>query len=340
MLQRLAESRQNLMKKQIYRLTKSFVLVVLYFFLVAACRHSETPGVISQAKLSQCRIVQHSLGEACIPVEPQRITVLGGSWTLDPVLSLGAKPVAATIFRYGGREYIPGLYASELDGIEIIGLDGQPSLERILMVKPDLVISLDLKPQVYASISAIAPTVVQDFETVRLSFKENLRSIAQILNRKEKADEILAHYEEKAGKIRQLLKNQTQQPEVSVLIYIDGNFSVPASDAPFFQALNDLGVRLKPAFLHQNEYVPLSIEVINEYDADVLFIVDFTNKSPSYFLQNPIISALRSATNNRAYIVKPDTWWAYGPLGMDKLLDEIPKYLLQGIFITPENAKL
>jgi iron complex transport system substrate-binding protein len=276
MIHRFAESLKNLMlQKQIYSLAQSFLLAALCLFLVAACHSSEIPEKSSHSKLSECRVVQHSLGEACIPVEPQRITVLGGSWTLDPVLSLGVKPVAASIFRYGGREYIPGLSASELEGIEIIGLDGQPSIERILMVNPDLVISLDLKSQVYSSISAIAPTVVQDFETVRLSFKENLRSIAQILNRQEAAEKVLARYEQKVRRLRQLLENQSYQAEVSVLIYVDGNFSVPASDAPFFQVLNDLEVRLKPVFLHQNEYIPLSIEVLNEYDADSLFIVNF-----------------------------------------------------------------
>jgi iron complex transport system substrate-binding protein len=330
MIHKVAKYLQNLITgKQAYRLIKSFLLMVCSSLLIAACHQSVVQEPISQEKPSECRVIQHKSGEACVPVDPQRVTVLGGSWTLDPVLSLGVKPIAASIFRYGGREYIPGLSDSDLAGIEIIGLDGQPSVERILMLKPDLVISLDLEPQVYKSISAIAPTVVREFETVRLSFKENLRSLAQILNREEEAERALAQYEEKAGSLRQLLESQSYRPEVSVLIYVDGNFSIPASDAPFFQALNDLGVRLKPVFLDQSEYIPLSIEVINEYDTDVLFIVDFANKPSSFFLQNPMISTLRSARNNRAYVVGADTWWAYGPLGMNKLLDEVPKYLLK-----------
>jgi hypothetical protein len=57
---------------------------------------------------------------------------------------------------------------------------------------------------------------------------------------------------------------------------------------------------------------------------------NFDNKPSSYFFQNPLISSLKAFKNKRAYIVKSDTWWSYGPLGMNKLLDELPKYLLEG----------
>lgn len=217
----------------------------------------------------------------------------------------------------------------EVAGIETVGAEHQPSLERILRLKPDLVIALDLDPRFYEPISTIAPTVVREFEKIKLSFKDNFRSIAQLLNRQEEAEKVLDRYEEKVSSLRRRLESQPQKPEVSVIYHVGGQFQAPASEAICFQVLNDLNVRIKSVFLNPTEYLPISIESISDYDADVLFIADFDNKPSSYFLQNPLIASLQSAKNQQAYAVGADTWFPYGPLGVDKLLDELSSYLLK-----------
>ena len=52
-------------------------------------------------------------------------------------------------------------------------------------------------------------------------------------------------------------------------------------------------------------------------------------KLSSHF--NGILSSLNAVKNKRAYIVDPYLWWVYGPLGVNKLLDELPKYLLESV---------
>ncbi|KAM3102121.1 ABC transporter substrate-binding protein [Phormidesmis sp. 146-12] len=297
-------------------------------FLLAACQHSSVQEQSAQVKLPDCQVVQHKLGETCVPKQPQRIIALGISWTLDPVLALGLKPIATNTYNYGEGSYFPGLSDAEVAGIEIIGSENQPSLERVLGLKPDLVIALDLDPRLYNPISTIAPTVVREFEKIKFSFKDNFRSIAQLLDREAEAEKILDRYEEKVSRLQRRLESQPQKPEVSVIYHVGGQFQAPASEAICFQVLNDLNVPIKSVFLNQTEYLPISIEVISEYDADILFIVDFDNKPSSYFLQNPLIASLKSAKNQQAYAVGADTWFPYGPLGVDKLLDELSSYLL------------
>jgi iron complex transport system substrate-binding protein len=329
MFDQFTECLRNLiLKKRIYRLLQSFLLIAFSSLLFAACHHSAVQWQPAQVKLPDCRVVQHKLGETCVPMEPQRVIALGVSWTLDPVLALGIKPVATNTFRFGGRNFFPGLSATEVAGIKTVGSEGNPSVEKILRLKPDLIIGLDLDPQLYQLISTIAPTVVREFEKIKFSFKDNFRLIAQLVNREAAAERVLARYEEKVSSLRRLLENQSQRPEVSVIYYVSGNFQIPASEAICFQLLNDLNVRIKSTFMNKSEYLPLSLEVIDEYDADILFIVDFDNKPSSYFLQNPLITSLKSAKNNQAHIVTADTWFPYGPLGVDKLLDELSKYLL------------
>lgn len=331
MIDQFAESLRNLIvKKRINRLLHLSLLIAFSSFLFAACHHSAVQKQPALVKLPDCRVVQHKLGETCVPPKPQRIIALGISWTLDPVLSLGLKPIATNTMRFGGGEFFPGLSAAEVAGIETVGSEEQPSLERVLILKPDLVVALDLDPLLYEPISAIAPTVVREFKKIKFSFKDNLRSIAQLTNREAVAERVLDRYEEKVRKLRRLLESQAQKPEVSVIYHVSENFQIPASEAICFQLLNDLNVRVKSVFLNQIEYLPVSIEMIDQYDADILFIVDFDNKPSSYFLQNPLIASLKSARNKQAHIVKADTWSTFGSLGVDKLLDDLSKYLLEG----------
>jgi iron complex transport system substrate-binding protein len=235
-----------------------------------------------------------------------------------------------TVSTYAGeREYFPGLSADEVAGIKIVGTPVGFSLENILKLNPDLILSLDSSEQIYKQLSAIAPTVVREYEKIKVSFKENFRAIAQLVDRQEKAEEVLTQYQNRIRTMQKLLKAQSKQPEISVINYYGGNFLIPASYAPFFQVLSDLEVRIKPLFLKYNEYLPFSIEAISEYDADILFIVDFDDKPASFFFQNPLISSLKSVKNNHAYLVRADVWWAYGPLGINRLLDEFSKYLLK-----------
>ena len=74
----------------------------------------------------------------------------------------------------------------------------------------------------------------------------------------------------------------------------------------------------------------LSIEEISKYDADVLFIVNVAERQPSYYFQHPMFSSLKAVKNNRAYVVDQETWSAQGILGVNKILDDLFKYLPEG----------
>lgn len=104
MLDQFVESLRSLIvKKRIYHLLQLFLLMFFSSFLFAACHHSAVQEQPAQVKQPDCRVVKHKLGETCVPRQPQRVIALGVSWTLDPVLALGLKPIARSTFNYGGK---------------------------------------------------------------------------------------------------------------------------------------------------------------------------------------------------------------------------------------------
>ena len=87
---------------------------------------------------------------------------------------------------------------------------------------------------------------------------------------------------------------------------------------------NDLGLRYKSvAYGDWN----LSIETIDKYDTDVLFIVDVDGRSPSFYFQHSLFRNLAVVKNNRAYVVSQERWRTLGISGANKILDDLFKYL-------------
>ncbi|MCU0532548.1 MAG: iron-siderophore ABC transporter substrate-binding protein [Hydrococcus sp. Prado102] len=329
---------QKLVRRNlVHRSLKLFLLIAFFLLAIAYCHlfiQSSEPLTEPSQISSECQLVRHPLGKTCVPVEPKRIVALDPIYILDPLLALGIKPVGATADDLRGKRYWGGLSPEEVKGIEVIGQPYQPSLEKLLMVKPDLILgSTDVK-QYYPQLSAIAPTVLLDYyEDIKFSFKKHLRAIARIVGREVKAEEVIEQYQKRIEALKAQINGRLEGKEISVIYYSEGTFSAPDRYAAFFQVLNDLGVRLKPIFLEDrlNIIPTFSVEVINEYDADILFICDDEPQSVSFFLKNPLLSSLKAAQNKRLYVVNGYIWRAYGPSVIDKIVDDLSKYLLKAI---------
>ncbi|KAM3091328.1 iron-siderophore ABC transporter substrate-binding protein [Phormidesmis sp. 146-35] len=319
---------------------KPLVIVILSFLLVTACnspsiqRHTV---LTQQIAASKCRVAEHELGKTCIPVKPRRIIVLNPSLILDPVVALGFKSSIIGINCYESwtsEECItPGFIPHELKGIDIVSIGYQPSLERILALKPDLILMLtDDFRQIYQQLSAIAPTVSITYNDGQLSFKDNFREIARLLDREKIAENLLIQYQKRVVEIRKQFSTQLKNKEISVLIYNGGQFTTSASQAIYFQIFKDIGVKIKPIFLTQASYTPFSIETIDDYDADILFIANFDRRPVSFFLEHPLISSLKAAKNGRIHIIDGrEVWDVFGPIGVNRLLDRLSKYLLEDV---------
>lgn len=154
------------MKNQQFRFARSLLLVALSFLLTTtACYNpatQESDKAKQLANSSECRVIQHSLGKSCIPLKPERIIALDIPVILDSLLALDIKPVGTAIDFQGGGRYFPELLPEKVTGIESVGKEGTPSIERMLALKPDLILLLDENAQFYEQLSAIAPTVIID----------------------------------------------------------------------------------------------------------------------------------------------------------------------------------
>jgi iron complex transport system substrate-binding protein len=107
----------------ILRWLKFMLLVILVFSTVLACSNRSVQ-VSPSSVTTDCRMIQHALGEACVPNQPQRVIALDVP-SLGDALALGVKPIASIVYFDDAPPYL----AEHLDSIQNLGKEEQPNIQ-------------------------------------------------------------------------------------------------------------------------------------------------------------------------------------------------------------------
>ncbi|MGI0484063.1 ABC transporter substrate-binding protein [Pantanalinema rosaneae CENA516] len=282
----------------------------------------------------QCQVVQHSMGETCVPLHPQRIVTLDG-FGLDTVLALGIQPVGAA------NPFSPYL-DDRLVGVSLLGRPQQPSIEKILLLKPDLILAFSWYHQaLYSQLSQIAPTVVYDFNHGR-DVREIVRLIGQTLGKSAIATTILANYDQRLAAFRAKIGDRLQQTTVSLIRLHQLGIGMMQRGSFPGNILEEAGIA-RPANqqyydIHKEDgvwrhvQINISHEHLPDVDADVLLVFgDSGNANAQQRLtalkKDPLWSQLNVVQQNRVYEV-PAYWGCCGLIAANRVVDDLFKYLL------------
>ncbi|NJN92560.1 MAG: ABC transporter substrate-binding protein [Leptolyngbyaceae cyanobacterium SL_5_14] len=315
-----------------HRLIKLFLLMALPLILITTCHHPviQQPDTLihNLEGSAECQVVQHALGETCIPLHPHRIVVLDQYYILDSISALGMKPVGFTPCLICTP---PDTLSKFVAGIASVGDMGNPSLEKILSLKPDLILGLTWQKSFYSLLSNIAPTVMIEDPEIS-GFKETLKYLARILNRSDQVEEILAEYNGKIQSFRRQFGEKLKAKTVAV-IYLPSSSAFVVHKPEFTiygQVMIDAGIQLVPAYknLKSDGYNTISIENLTDWDADFLFVLanykrDSENLKSLSFLKQPIWSTLKAVQNKRVHPMILDV---SGPITANQFVDDLHAY--------------
>ncbi len=268
----------------------------------------------------------------CIPDEPKRIV------TLDPLLTLGVlleldAPVVGTPLMVVQDAGVRA--AAEQAGIVDLGNPWEPSLERVVALKPDLILGgADFHGQMYESLASIAPTVLIEPAT----WKDYVTVLAEIVGQTDQAENALRAYEDRAASIKERMPDIT----VSVIriaphglqVYPDG----PSAYAPY-AVLHDAGVK-RSRYEIASDATSVKRpdwEEISQLDGDVLLYVvvaggaDFAGDAAldAATVANPFWQMLPAVQAGRAHRVDRATWMGFhGVASAHRVLDDIERFIL------------
>ncbi|MES1026682.1 ABC transporter substrate-binding protein [Gloeocapsa sp. BRSZ] len=185
-----------------------FLGVGLTAMIVSACsgtaiNHSDM--LTAEPPSTPCRVVQHVMGETCVPNNPQRVVTLIHH-LLGHTLVLDIKPIgsnARSIEQSSGNYLdVQSYLGNKTEGIMLTGIAESPNLETILQLKPDLILAIEHNEDVYPLLSQIAPVVIAQYKDVVLNWKEGFNFIAEVLGKEEKAQQALNHYYQRIAELK------------------------------------------------------------------------------------------------------------------------------------------
>jgi len=313
----------------IFRWLKLILLIILTFSVVSACR-SRSVQVAPSPVAADCHMIQHALGETSVPNQPQRVIALSVP-TLGDALALGVKPSASIVYFDNPPPYL----AKHLESIEILGKEEQPNIEKILALKPDLIIGIKHSTEaIYNQLSQIAPTVVDDWEGYP-SWRDHFNFVAEVLGKTEEVKQVWANYHKRIDSLKTALGDRLQDLEISFVHICCGTIDIDLKNSFNGSILADVGVRRPPAQAVSiaGGITLLSEERLMDIDGDILFVATTGEESTQKLAalkQKPLWKNLRAVQQNRVYPVNYPTWRGGNPLAADAVIDDLFKYLVNG----------
>jgi iron complex transport system substrate-binding protein len=323
-----------ILQRQVYRAIGLFLLSTLAVFIVSACSdrvHKNSATTLDVSSRTAYRTVKHTLGEVRVPLHPQRIAALGNV-PLEAALALGFKPVG--VATWGGHGTVSGpppyIKGEGIEDIENIGQEGQPNLEKLLALKPDLILGESYYDKIYNQLQQIAPTVLHEWTP---TWKSLFRSYAEALGKTTEVENIVNDYDRRIAQFKQQMGDRLKRTTVSVIQFEPGQVRLYMHDSYNGRILQDLGLP-RPRSQDKDKWTELiSIERIPDADGDVIFVAQADREATLYrqFASNPMWQQLRAVKSGRVYEADFDYWMGGGgPISINLVLDDLFRYLVEG----------
>jgi iron complex transport system substrate-binding protein len=242
---------------------------------LAACGSSSAEEPAAEAQDFDVT-VEHAMGTTTITERPERIVALDSSYA-DAVLLLEKELVGITTYP-GYSEDLPDYLgdAREEYAADVVSVGDltAPSLEKILALEPDLIVSAKIRHEsIYEQLSQIAPTIMS--ETTGATFKENVELLAEAVGEEELAAEKIGAYEAAAAEVGAAINATADNPTISVTRFLDGPTRLYLKDSYSGIVLDDAGLARPPAQDTTGFALEISEENIAQADADAIFVTTY-----------------------------------------------------------------
>ena len=313
--QKLAQSAQamghRLTHKHRFNRQRRFFLMGAGALMVSACTSkAQTDPSSSVGSTSETKQIQHAFGTTEVATTPRRIAVLDYFTVAPPA-------------------------ENEIDDV---GNPRAPSLARLAALKPDLILApkLAIEEDTYGLLSRIAPTVVFDNDGFT-EWQALTQLCAELMGKEAEAAQLKADYEAKLQQLKSQL--DASQIQVSVAVVNSEQVSVFSKKTFIGTVLDAAGLSRPPKQMGDADtrLLPISLELLNEIDGDVLFVIEPQSQTEiaadvraalEKIQANPLWNKLSVVQSNQVYEVDA-YWFGMGYIAANLVLDDLMEYIVK-----------
>ncbi len=302
------------------------VVVVLCATMVAACGDDDTQPATSRG---DTHTVNHAQGETEVPDDPQRIAVL---WrpTLSAMVDLDFDPVAVAADDPSGDDldtFLPDDYP--IDQLDVVGTTEGPDVEAIAVAQPDLILSVNVRgfAEAYDDLSEIAPTVSLGWEGTG-SWRSHLAEVAEVLEVPDRADDVIADYDEHVDRVRAAVGDPASIEASIVRVQSTDVLRLETPESFPGQVFDDIGFARPESQIEpdsERDFAEISLELMPRADGDVIFTLanESNDQARSTITQSELWNQLDAARTDRVYHQDYAAWGGSSYRAAHRILDDV-----------------
>ncbi|MEM1281816.1 MAG: iron-siderophore ABC transporter substrate-binding protein, partial [Cyanobacteria bacterium P01_H01_bin.152] len=234
--------------------------------IASACtRRTQSPDQSIASAAHDLKRIKHAFGETEVPANPTRVIALGYT-TVEAMVAHGVQPIG-----------VPSGVIDELSHLSLdqetvseIGAPNQPNLEKMTVLKPDLILTSKYRTgDGYGQLAQIAPTVVLDIDS-NAEWKELTRLCGDALGKSTATEALTATY---AAKLQQVKDQLSPKPRASIVSIFPGRIGASGTETFAGSVLADAGIARPPSQAQAQGPQNVSLESLDLLDGDVIFIM-------------------------------------------------------------------
>lgn len=220
----------------------------------------------------------------------------------ETLILLGVKPVAVS----GADNYIKtwdAFQGYDVSGVKDLGTS-ELNLELLAQLKPDLIMnqSYDMKNLEIGNLEKIGPVAVFGNDT-KMDWRLSLREVAKIVNKQDKAEEVIKDLDEKLEADREKLAEKYKDQTVVQFSLMGKDKYYVAYRPDLYDKEKGLGLNVPEGFTQSETYEQISMEALVKMNPDYIFVNVFDGDEPllEELENNSVWRSLKAVKNEHIY---------------------------------------
>ena len=293
------------MRSMFQKYLKKACWFLLCFLFLLGCSHVPSNTEVGTTKDSAKgwpRTIENADGTTTLlEQKPKRIAVLHFGYT-EYLLALGVTPIATTDLSMPRKFATLKPYQKELAQMEDLGSSMSPSIEKLIRLKPDLIIAGSFHQNILDQLKKIAPVVIDRRGYQDLGWKETILYYAKITGEEEKANQYIQETEKIIETTKKKLARYQNQTFVFLRPQSKGNFGIVGKKG--FHYYHEQGFGLQTPANYPQEWQLVSLEGLAKLNPDVIFFQDDQKRSQQAVKQvekDRVWQQINAVKNGRVY---------------------------------------